>query len=171
MCHQLVFVTCIYRYYDRSSSVSVSEEAGSDEKDDDYTTRQCPRTTQLLTTHIALGSDYSSNTALPSCQEERINDMPSLSRMHENLMQDGKQEGKCSRWSFVISVCHYHYYLPYVYFVTPCTPFLSLGLSRDQLVCRSLIFVPQNPTHWGLDYPWHSSLDSVACPVDPRISQ
>ena len=97
MCHQLVFVTCIYRYYDRSSSVSVSEEAGSDEKDDDYTTRQCPRTTQLLTTHIALGSDYSSNTALPSCQEEHINDMSSLSRMHENLMQNGKQEEKCSR--------------------------------------------------------------------------
>jgi len=97
MCNLLVFVTCIY-CYGRSSSVSISEQSESDEKDDDYTTRRRPQTTKLLTTHIELGgTGYSSDNVLSTCQEECSSDIPSSSRMHEHPARDGEWEEKYFR--------------------------------------------------------------------------
>jgi len=95
MCNLLVFVTCIYRY-GCSSSVSISEQSESDEKDDDYTARQRPQTTQLLTTHIELGgTGYSSDNALTTC-EECSSDIPSSLGMDEHPARDGEQEERYS---------------------------------------------------------------------------
>ncbi|KIM66698.1 hypothetical protein SCLCIDRAFT_293921 [Scleroderma citrinum Foug A] len=90
MCNLLVCVTCIYRY-GRSSSVSISEQSESDEKDDDYTTRRRPQTTELLTTDIELGgTGYSSDSALSTCQEECNGDIPSSSGMHAHSERNGE---------------------------------------------------------------------------------
>ncbi|KAL4080604.1 hypothetical protein J3A83DRAFT_4084704, partial [Scleroderma citrinum] len=95
MCNLLVFVTCIYRY-GRSTSASVSQQAGSDEEDDDYTTPRRPQTTQLLTTHVDLGGTaYSSDNALSTCPEECSGHIASTG-MHIHSMQDSEQGEKSS---------------------------------------------------------------------------